>query len=298
MTTQDTTVASGNTIQRLPSGRDWQFTLNDVNRYDELKSYLTGLKSLRYFISCIETAPTTGHEHIHIFTQFTKPFRPSIRKSCGAHIERCRGTPQQNVEYIKKDGRIIDEVGDVRSHGGYPMTIAELKAMDKDDVPPALANVYKRLTEESDESIDIDEIHKTVKVIYIWGPSGVGKSKLAYDIARELGYHKIHQLKYESGFYHGLGHGEGCAIYDDFRDSHMRASEFINLIDYNVHPMNRKGGSVLNRFDTIIITSVQNPERIYHAMDDEPRKQWMRRIEVRHLMTNCQDDSEAVSISS
>ena len=60
----------------------------------------------------------------------------------------------------------------------------------------------------------------------------------------------------------------------------MRASEFINFIDYNIHPMNKKGGSVQNRFSTIIITSIQSPESIYTNMDGEPRKQWMRRIET------------------
>ena len=66
--------------------------------------------------------------------------------------------------------------------------------------------------------------------------------------------------------------------HSDFRDSHMSASEFINFIDYNKHYMNVKGGSVMNDYVLIIITSVQPIESIYANMPDEPRKQWIRRI--------------------
>ena len=160
----------------------------------------------------------------------------------------------------------------------------ELKTMNEDDVPPLLSNVYKKAIHEDDESIDIDDIHKHVKVFYLWGPSGVGKTTKALTMAKDLGYSKIHMIKYESSFWCYLGHAHGCAIYDDFRDSHMKPSEFINLIDYNVHPMNIKGSNILNRFECIIITSVQNPEELYRGMwDEEPRKQWLRRMEVIEL---------------
>lgn len=279
------TSTAGNTDQpctkKMQKARDWQLTLNQIDKYDELKGYLTGLKSNSYLISCKENAPTTGHEHIHIYVQFTSAISLSIKKTCGAHIEKCRGTPQQNYDYIKKDGNILDEIGIMRKSGNH--SISEVKAMtheEREELPVQYANIVRRMNEESDESIDIDDIYKEVKVYYIWGSSGTGKSKRAYELAKELGFKKIHQVKHESTFWHGLGHGMGCAIYDDFRDSHMKASEFINFIDYNIHPMNKKGGSVQNRFDTIIITSVQNPVKIYSNMEEEPRKQWMRRMEI------------------
>lgn len=51
------TDTSGNTKQRcLKKRRDWQFTLNEVDRYVELRKYLMGLKSINYMISCKEKA--------------------------------------------------------------------------------------------------------------------------------------------------------------------------------------------------------------------------------------------------
>ena len=285
---------SGNTKQtHMPKARHWQLTLNEIDKYDTLKEYLTGLKSNTYLISCRETAPTTGHQHMHVYVQFSNMISLSIKKCCGAHIEACRGTPQDNVKYIKKDGVIIDEIGECRNWGGMPTTIKDLKAMNKDEVPPALYNVYNKAIHEDDDSMDIDDFHKDIKVFYFYGPSGAGKTTSAIAKAKELGYSKIHIIKYEGNFWSGVGHGHGCAIYDDFRDSHMKPSEFINLIDYNVHTMNVKGSSVQNRFDCVIITSVQSPKSLYRNMwDDEPRKQWLRRMTAIELY-NEQDVSDS-----
>lgn len=56
------------------------------------------------------------------------------------------------------------------------------------------------------------------------------------------GIDEFEEVKYSNGFWNGVSDGNGCAVYDDFRDSHISASEFINFIDYNVHNLNVKGG--------------------------------------------------------
>ena len=90
----------------------------------------------------------------------------------------------------------------------------------------------------------------------------------------------MNMVKHSGDFWLGIGNAE-CAIYDDFRPSDMKPSEFINFIDYNKHPMNVKGGSKQNNYKRIFITSVVNPEYLYMGIaSDEPRKQWMRRMEI------------------
>ena len=91
----------------------------------------------------------------------------------------------------------------------------------------------------------------------------------------------------------GVGDGRGAAIYDEFRDSHVKASEFINFIDYNRHYLNVKGGSQMNNFNRIIITSVQHPEHIYAGIaDEEPRKQWLRRMNIIDLTPKTDDKTD------
>lgn len=66
-------------------------------------------KSLSYAIACLELAPSTGHQHIHIYIHFNNAIKLDPTKLLGAHLEVCKGSPKQNIDYIKKDGNIIWE---------------------------------------------------------------------------------------------------------------------------------------------------------------------------------------------
>lgn len=267
--------------------RNFQLTLNECERYEALKAYLTSLKSNNYFIACKEKAPTTGHEHVHVYVQFDHSIRLAVSKTQGAHIEKCFGSPQQNIDYVKKDGDVLDEIGTVRLAGNP--TIRDIKKMtpeEAEDLPWNMYHTVSAIKGKQANDIDLDDIFKPdMKVIWITGPSGVGKSRRAFEICRERGHRRINMVKFDGSFWHGVGTSE-VAVYDDFRDSHMKPSEFINFIDYNVHPMNVKGGSELNRYRLIIVTSVQRPEHIYLSVGGEPRKQWIRRMEVIELSSD------------
>lgn len=262
----------------------FQLTLNQIDKFEEVKSYVKSLKSFQYGIACKEIAPTTLKEHIHIYIQFSRSVRLSLSGICHAHVEKCRGSAQQNIDYIKKDGDIIWEDGEVKKKGAK--TIEDIKKMNKEDrdlLPAQLYNIVQKINMKETNEINIDSIFKSdIEVIYIYGDSGVGKTKKAMEIFKEKGKQIINMVKYENGFWNGLGESDAC-LYDDFRDSHMKPSEFINFIDYNKHQMNIKGGYQLNEYKLIIITSVQSPNDIYKNVDGEPRKQWMRRMKVVHV---------------
>lgn len=258
--------------------RAFQLTLNDTSVYDLMYSCLTELKSCDYLISCKEIAPTTGHEHIHIYCHFASNYRLSQKiLKLKPHVEICKGSPKQNIAYIKKDGNILNEYG-VEPRQGC-RTVGELITYERNDVPASMYRTWKDLKTEEANDLDVDEWNKDVHVWYIQGPSGSGKTEKAKEIVRNLPDHKINVVKYENGFWNGVGSAP-TAIYDDFRDSHMKASEFINFIDYNVQNMNVKGGMRKNNYKWIIITSVQSLRDIYYNMSLEPRKQWERRIEI------------------
>lgn len=269
--------ARGNT-----KARAYQLTLNEPERYNELMEYITSLKSVDYYISCKEIAPTTGHEHIHIYVHCKQQIKLSVKKCCSAHIERCRGSPKQNIAYIEKEGDIIEEWGD-RPHQGI-MSVRELRAIeDPDDIPDyKMYNTWSKIKDKERNVLTLEDFDKWgVKVYYIHGDSGSGKTTRAKEIIRENGG-TFCSVKCHDGFWHGIADVDVC-LYDDFRDSHMRASEFINFIDYNMHTLNVKGGSEKNMFKVIIITSIQDPYTIYSQMPEEARQQWIRRLTIEYL---------------
>lgn len=265
--------------------RRFQLTLNETFKYPQLLEYLTSLNSLSYLISCKEIAPSTGHEHIHIFICLSNPIKLSIKKCCNAHIEYCKGTIKQNIEYIRKDGNILDEIGEIPRERGGSHTVAELATIeDSNELDWKEYNTWKKIRDEKANDIKITDWYKPdIKVTYIWGDSGVGKSKYARDKCIEEGIDTVNVVKHNGDFWIGIGNAK-CAIYDDFRPSDMKPSEFINFIDYNKHTLNIKGGSKQNEYTRIFITSVIDPQYMYSGMiSDEPRKQWMRRMEIIHL---------------
>lgn len=281
----------GNTkLECKYKGRAFQFTCNNEELYIKTVNYLTKSKMLDYIISCKEIAPTTGHEHFHIYAHFDNPRIIKQKKIEGTHIEVCRGSAFQNIEYIKKNGDILLEEGIPPS--SFSLTIPELKKItNAEDLPDwKQYNLWKQI---KCNTIKIKNWYKDVTVYYIAGESGVGKSRTAKELVEQHNYEEVSIAKYSNGYWNNVDENCKCLIYDDFRDSHMPASEFINLIDYNRHPMNTKGGHIINNYELIIITSIQLIDEIYmNYENEEPKKQWMRRIKYIHLFpTDCSQPS-------
>ena len=265
--------------------RAYQLTLNEVEKYEGVINYLKSLK-YRYIVSAKEKAPSTGHEHIHIYIQFKSPRELSIKKCLGAHIEKCRGTPKQNQDYIKKDGDIIDELGELASNEDtqFPK-IEQVKKMAKNEreqLPIQYYNIVQKINAEEDKKIKGDNYYKgNIEVYWYWGESGSGKTRRA---VKEIGDAEFNEVKYDGNFWHGVQEDCEIALYDDFRDSHMKPTELINFIDYNRHVMNVKGSTVRNNYKKIYITTLQNPEEIYKNVPEETKRQWLRRIkEIVHF---------------
>ena len=266
------------------SGKAFQLTLNQVECFDELREYLLGLKSLNYVIACKEVAPTTGHVHIHVYVQFMDSVKMSITKLCGAHVEKCRGSAQQNIAYIKKDGDVIYEHGEPRFKGGH--TIKEVENMSSEarkQLPIQMFNIVRKVEEIEKKYISPLEYYKQVEVFYVYGDSGAGKTKWCIDDMVKNKLEKFNEVKYDGSFWHGVTEDCAVCLYDDWRDSHMKPAEFINFIDYNRHVMNVKGGSMRNNYTRIYISSVQPPENIYKSVNGEPRKQWERRMKIIYI---------------
>ena len=173
-------------------------------------------------------------------------------------------------------------------------TIKEVEMMSDEDIkelPLNMVNCARKIKDEQKADIKIEDWHKDVQVLYIQGPSGCGKSLKAKKIIAknsELLGGTFNEVSYHNGFWTGIGNSI-CALYDDFRDTNMPASEFIKFIDYNIHTLNVKGSFKQNKYELIIITSVQRLSQIYKNVSGEPREQWVRRI---HLIDMYKDKSE------
>lgn len=310
------------------SARMFMVTVNEqvMPELHKIINYLKERAMCNYGIVCSHNKghKDTTKEHVHIVVQFTNATRLSIKKMCGAHIDVGKyGSIQAMRDYVMgKTGHsdisdfqatVIDEWGELNPRGGK--TIKEVKEMsreERENLPVQYYNIISRINEKEVNDIDLEDWHKTTKVVYIEGDSGVGKTELAKKLVFEnLNNEKITNRRHEElttseipkkvnivkkvdSFYHGVGEIAKVAIYDDFRDSHMSCSEFINFIDYNTHNLNVKGGSVKNQYNLIIITSIQPLDNLYYNVDDEPKEQIKRRIDEHYKWNSSLDKFEVI----
>lgn len=270
------------------SAKNFQLTINAIDTAGDVLTYLRKLTP-NYLLAGREKAPTTGHVHMHVYVQFPNNRRLSLKKLCGAHVEKCMGSPEQNIKYIKKpDTEIVVEEGAPRLN--YVPSIKEAQEMDSEKLGGLSLNYYniaKKIEAEKKKYIDPEEYYKTMEVYWIWGESGAGKTRYAIQDMKKAGVKRFNEVKYDGSFWHGVTEDCECCLYDDFRDNHMKPTELINFIDYNRHIMNIKGGSVRNNYTRIYITSLQSPESIYAKTPEESKKQWLRRIkEIINIQIN------------
>jgi len=271
------------------------------------KKFLWDEKIMKYACMCDDkcSAEHEGKWHGHYYVYYKNPrtwqqLKQHFGNDC--HIE----IPFSNnavIDYIMGRGDHAEsksnfiEMGKIPNDNGKHFTIKEALETTPEqllELPmrdgKMIMNIQKDF-QKKNQKIKISDWYKKVEVIFITGPSGIGKSKKAIEILLEKKYEYFDEINHSGQFWNGISEEcPGAAIYDDFRDSHLPASEFIKFIDYNKHNLNVKGGFIKNNYNLIIITSIQHPKEIYSNLDDEPRLQWLRRIKTIDLNPNNQID--------
>lgn len=257
--------------------RDVCFTLHDYN-YSEVE-HLQKL-DCEYIIFGKEECPETGRPHLQGFVILKKrmtliPVKRFLLKSYGTnnadriHVEKrvatrtqasryCRGgrfTGKPNNSYVYERGEYAESTSSValrhafklHEHGEFgpddleSLSLSDLKAYEK--VEPYLPS-----PERGDLYVE-----------WIWGRSGVGKTRFVYQEAERLGQtlYKVESLR---GFWNGY-HKHKIILLDDFavQEDKLWYRSLIQLLDrYPVSVDKKYGGSWLYA-DRIYITAQHPP---------------------------------------
>lgn len=295
MTQPINTVQSGNTNSDCPRLRSRAFMITIYE--DEIVHFEKAI----YECWCDDTCKD-GKHHMHQLIYFKNAISwNTIKKAYKtSHIEIAKNV-YDCIEYISDSTKRkynFQEIGKRPVDTRFKSTSELMNTEDVSEIPWQQVNTWRKLKSDESMVILLDEWHKDIEVYYIHGSSGKGKSLKAKELLKSLGYKKTNIVKYENGFWNGIpttGTAE-CCIYDDWRDSHMKPSEFIHFIDYNTHTLNVKGGAVKNNYKTIILTTVQKPENIYPNVSGEPKLQWMRRMKFINLGYDDEEDDLTIEL--
>lgn len=238
-----------------------------------------------------EVCPTTQRVHWQGYIYFANPrVERAVRRLLAPHhVEIARGTVQQNVDYCTKDGNATT-IGDQPSQGAR----TDLKALrDKimngtsveellcDD--PYLFHTYGR-TLLALEDVYAAKLRRTQMTQGTWihGPTGVGKSHRAWQIA---GDRSVYEWVPDNGWWDGYT-GQDVVIMNEFRGQ-VPYNELLSLVDkwpYSVRRRNRKPRAFTSTL--VIITCSMPPDECYHHLaETDSLAQLYRRFDVELLQT-------------
>jgi hypothetical protein len=231
-------------LPKDPQGRKWQITINNPTEkgftHECIKEELSKLKSAVYWCMADEKGTEEETPHTHIFIAFSSAVRFSTLKNLfeTAHLERAKGTAQENRDYIAKEGKWKDtdkantniegsfeEWGEmpIERQGGRGIEAAILEMIQDGatnaeillEFPDYLRGMrdveFVRQTLKEEEYRDK---WRDIETTYIWGATGAGKTRLVMD---KYGYSSVYAVNnYKHPFDGYMGHKHSVLLLDEY----------------------------------------------------------------------------------
>ena len=204
----------------------------------------------------------------------------NINKNENKNENKNIAKPKEKLKTVKKNKNKNEKENKISESKEKLITVAELKNISN---PKRLYfdeyDVWLKIHSDMNCRFNIDEIHKNVEVYYIFGPSGVGKTKKAYEIINEhkSKIEKFNRVSYNNYCWDGIEGNCRIALYDDFVDDDITPIEFKHFIDHDKQLLNTQNGYMKNSYRLIVITSTQNPQDLFKDSKVD-KNQWLSRI--------------------
>jgi hypothetical protein len=274
--------------------RNWMFTIHNYDR-KILKRFTKVAQSLErhnYICFGLEKGENKETPHIQGYIElddnqaltFTQNYFNLYKndKLIKFHLQATRGSSQQNQEYTSKEGQWWEF--------GVPKKNTQGKRNDMEKLRNRIFENPKSYNEMLEhENLNFQQIkymqqllpvaykhrnpEKPPIVFWIYGSSGSGKTKLAFDSFRES------ICKVSNFNWLGTGYTQqGCFLLDDLRTYSIEFNELLTLIDVYPTDIYFKGGSMPFKSPYIVITTPQSIKETFKNIVSEDITQITRRI--------------------
>lgn len=266
------------------SSRAWCLTINNYN--DSI--YATAINYKADYLIVGKEVGENGTPHLQIyFYKETKITFNGLKKTFPtAHIEKAKGTAQENQTYCSKEGNFY-ETGTLPTQGKRndlkkiveSIVSKEIKLDQLILEDPIAYHQYGRTLEKIESLQKRKQFRKhTTTCQWVYGATGSGKSHAAYiNFSPETHYN--HQ---DDGAWWDNYDQQETVIINEFRGEikYKRLLELIDKYPCNVSQRNKAPCPFTSKH--IIITSSKSPEEIYSYLGDNI-EQLLRRIQVIYL---------------
>lgn len=283
-------------------GKNWVFTLNNYTEActqalsPESEIWRNHERPAAYFMWKREIGEN-GTKHLQGLICFTKRYRFNLVKSFfhdlggkwgTCHIETMRGTLKQAESYIQKKDTTDPSNPEIVVGGTRPSSQG-----DRTEMGAIIEGLRSGKTESELLSDDTEGYIKystgirraiqirdsavkrkwKTEVYWMYGPTGTGKSELAYAITDYNAYNKNCEHNWWCGY-----EGHDDVIMNDYRPSMCMFNTLLNILDRYPMQLQVKGGSANFKPKRIFITTPKNPYDTWHNRSEEDLSQLTRRI--------------------
>lgn len=293
--------------------RKYHLTFNNPEEHKNcshqaIKDTLKNWENIIFWCMCDEIAKSP---HTHLFVQFKNPvYFSSIKKAFpSSHISEAQGTAQENKAYIRKEGKwegtekettnlkdTYEEWGTIPQTGqGKRNDLADLYQMIKD----GYSNV-EILENNPDNILNLQHIDKArleilssrykserrlnLLVTYVYGATGLGKSRDILDSHGDASVYRVTDYKHPFDTYSG----EDVIVFEEFR-SDLPIGAMLNYLDIYPLQLPARYNNRQACYNFVYIVSNWKLEDQYHNISLEQKETWhafIRRIHKVRLYTS------------
>ena len=264
------------------------YTSEDLERFHLLAS---SLEEHNYIVYGLEIAPETSTPHIQGYIELNSKQRYSYLhkyfnftrdgKLLKFHAEPANGTAAENKKYVSKDGEFYE----------YGEPITQGSRTDLRNIKEAIKQNPKQLKAVVDEyGNNLQQLKyaealpryylperdpKNPPTVYwIFGPTGIGKTKLVYDTFDDV-------CSVSSYDWLGTGYNQNeCFLLDDFREFSLQFEQVLKLTDRYPYTLFFKGSQIPLNSPFIIFTSPYSIEQTFTSTKEDLRQLKRRVIEI------------------
>lgn len=242
-------------MEKDTQSRKWQITINNpVDKgftHERIKQTVSDMKAVIYWCMADEIGKDgTYHTHIYLHGKGGIRFSTIKKRFDGGHFEMAKGTALQNMEYVSKTGKWMnDKKADTRVDGtfeefgeipierqGCRNDLGDLYGMIKDGLTD-----YEILEQMPESILSIDKLDRVrqilrqeqfknefrkLEVTYIYGDTGLGKTR---GIMEQYGYSNVYRVTDYMHPFDGYK-GQDVIIFEEFRTS-FPISDMLNYLD-------------------------------------------------------------------
>lgn len=287
--------------------RKWLITINNpadhAFTHEAIRLILENWKGLRYWCMCDEIGGHTQTYHTHLFIWGKNPiyFSNVKDKFKVAHIDKCKGSAQDNYDYIRKEGKYTGtekETTNLRNTFEESGELPHENQGERNDlyapydmIKSGMDN-YDILEENPHYMAHLDKVERCRQILkekeyrnifrkmenqYWFGKTGAGKTRT---VMERYGYGNVYRVTDYQHPFDGYS-GQDVIVFEEF-NGNIPFSQMLTLLDGYPLELPCRYNNKIACYTKVFILSNLPLEKQYPNIQENSKESWLaflRRID-------------------